>query len=361
MTPSNKRRSTEAKKNGRWFERHRFLTLLIVNFIFFVFILFTSEVFLRFYIPYNPGYYVSVRTTSQELEYPWGKVPVNKYGYPDSEFSFDNKPRIGYFGDSVNFGVGAGYGHRISEYLESAYPDFAHWNFGRIGEALSSDAVSSNFEITEKFKLSKLVYLFNLNDIMPDVTTSTTNVRKYQEFVWKYLDWLRGRSYLYSFIRTKVKNYLAVRGFEASGYEASELFPTKNLKIVKGTAERVNKLYRSLNKIGVSLYIIIMPYEMQISDEAARTYKASGITWEDGFLTGSTQKMLMKYIVPDVNIYNAYGAFIHQDEEKRDKAKIRVGEYFVYNRGDKMDWNHPTGKGHKKIANYLVNCKIFQK
>ncbi len=306
---------------------------------------------------------MSVKTTNQEIEYPWGKVPINSHGYPDQEFEFDSKPRIGYFGDSVNFGVGAGYGHRISEYLEEAYPSYQHWNFGRIGEALSTFAIKSNLKLSKEFKLSKLIYLFNLNDIIPDVTTdseSATNIVKYKSFVVEYLDWLRGKSYLYTYLRTKIKNYMTVKGYESSGYIASELFPSRNEEVVKATAGRINILNERLKEIGVSTDIIILPYEMQVSNEAAKTYQSLQITWEDGFLEGSTQKMLKKYIHPDVNVFDAYYAFVAKGDEEKSKAEIHVGEYFVYNRGDKMDWNHPTKEGHKKISQYLIKNKILE-
>jgi hypothetical protein len=51
----------------------------------------------------------------------------------------------------------------LSEVWERAYPQYDHWNFGRVGEALSSAAIEKNLEYAKKYKLSKVIYLFNLN------------------------------------------------------------------------------------------------------------------------------------------------------------------------------------------------------
>lgn len=348
---------------NNWFERHKVLSIMLINTTVLIGCFVLAEIVLRFYITYNPGYYTSIKTTSRELTYPWGKVPINNDGFPDEEFKLGIKRRIGYFGDSVNFGVGAGYGNRVSEVLERAYPQYDHWNFGRIGEALSSDAIKKNLALAKKYELSKIVYLFNLNDIMPDVADvnhEVPKIRKLQNFVGVYLDWLRGRSYTYNFIRTGIKNYLAVRGIEASGYEAAELFPTKNIDVIAQTVKRINEMNRVLEEVGVEFYLVVMPYEMQISDDAARTYSQLKFKWEDGFLEGRTQKLLMKDIDKNVKVFDAYYGFTDPDSPSELQKNAKVGEYFVYNRGDKMDWNHPTAKGNKAIADYLIQQNIFK-
>jgi hypothetical protein len=32
-----------------------------------------------------------------------------------------------------------------------------------------------------------------------------------------------------------------------------------------------------------------------------------------------------------------------------------LGQYFVYNKGDKLDWNHPNRAGHRQIADWLAD------
>ena len=347
----------------RWFERHQRLSLVLINVAILLVIFVIAEIVLRFYITYNPGYYTSIKTTSNELTYPWGTVPINSDGFPDEEFELGEKPRIGYFGDSVNFGVGAGYGNRVSEVLERAYPQYDHWNFGNIGESLSSHEIENDLALAEKYGLSKVVYLFNLNDIMPDISDTTYDVpriRKFQIFIWRYLDWLRGKSYVYTYFRTRIKNYLAIRGIEAHGYEAVELFPSKNSDVIAQTAQRINKMNRVLSEAGIEFYLVILPYEIQVSDDAAKTYSGLKFTWEEGFLEGSTQRLLMKDMDGNMHVYDAYYAFIDTLSSGEMQKNAKVGEYFVYNRGDKMDWNHPTVKGNKAIAEYLIGQRIFE-
>jgi phospholipase/lecithinase/hemolysin len=31
-----------------------------------------------------------------------------------------------------------------------------------------------------------------------------------------------------------------------------------------------------------------------------------------------------------------------------------VGEYFVFNKGDALDWVHPNRDGHRLVAEYLL-------
>jgi hypothetical protein len=88
--------------------------------------------------------------------------------------------------------------------------------------------------------------------------------------------------------------------------------------------------------------VLIAPYEMQISKDAARTYANLGFKWEGGFLDGSAQKKVMRYLDKDLPVYDGLDAF-------HDKSG-KVGEYFVYNLGDKVDWNHPNRAGHALLA-----------
>ncbi len=36
-----------------------------------------------------------------------------------------------------------------------------------------------------------------------------------------------------------------------------------------------------------------------------------------------------------------------------------AGDYFVHDKGDKLDWNHPTRRGDEIIANFLIAHAIF--
>jgi hypothetical protein len=72
------------------------------------------ELAARFLVSYEPSYYTakrvadgalvysSTRTAQRELTYPYGKIKINSFGFPDQEFDLDDdRPRIGYIGDSV--------------------------------------------------------------------------------------------------------------------------------------------------------------------------------------------------------------------------------------------------------------------
>jgi hypothetical protein len=89
---------------------------------------------------------------------------------------------------------------------------------------------------------------------------------------------------------------------------------------------------------------------MQISKDAAKTYSDQGIKWEDGFGNGSTQQILRKYLTMK-NVYDGRGAF----DDVRDTAP--VGTYFVYNKGDKIDYNHPNREGHALLTKGFETAK----
>ena len=36
-----------------------------------------------------------------------------------------------------------------------------------------------------------------------------------------------------------------------------------------------------------------------------------------------------------------------------------LGEYFVYDLGGRLDWNHPTRAGHRRIAEYILDSGIL--
>ena len=93
---------------------------------------------------------------------------------------------------------------------------------------------------------------------------------------------------------------------------------------------------------------------LQISEAAARTYAQHGIQWSPGFLAGSTQEKLIEHFDDDFQVIDMLDAFLDPDARETSRQRIDVGEYFVYNKGDKLDWNHPNRDGHRLMADYLV-------
>jgi hypothetical protein len=316
-----------------------------------------AEVFLRIYTPYNPGYYTSVSGTSREIVYAYGTIKINSDGFPDDEFELTKDKRVGYFGDSVTYGVGAGYGFRVSEYLEDAYPDFEHLNLGGIGLSISQNEIEFCTELAKRFGLSHAIYLFNLNDVVPtefasgERETMSVSVRSWLS---DHFDWLRGRSYLYTHLRTQAKIFLIGRGVGFHGFDAYEFRPRKNEAIFAETASRINDFHRTLARSGVKLHVVILPYEMQISEEAEQTYSALNVEWEEGFIEGTPQETLRRHLDPEIPVIDAYFAFVDEGAIGQSRKSNPIGEYFVYDKGDKLDWNHPTRIGHRKIADLMV-------
>lgn len=349
-------------KGKPWFVRHPAIALLGFNVALFLLVAIVAEIALRISIPYNPGYYIAVKGNSQELIYPYGTIYMNSDGFSDKEFDLENPNRIGYFGDSVTYGTGAGFGYRITELLEEAYPDYEHMNFGGLDLSASAASISFFVKLAKRYELDKAIYLFNLNDILTDQAvagTEKTKVTHAIDWIRHYLDWLRGKSYVYTYLRNLAKSSLAVSGTGWLGYPAYEFHPSEHEEVLRETAERIDLLAQQMRELNVEFSVVLLPYEMQISTEAAEKYASLGVAWEDGFLDGKTQKMLATFIDGDVRVLDAYDSFVDPAAPERSREANRLGEYFVYDKGDKLDWNHPNRAGHRKIADYLIRNEIF--
>ncbi len=345
-----------------WFARHPLVALLAVNVGIFVVLFVSAEIALRVLIPYNPGYYMSVKGESDELVFPYGTIYMNSDGFSDKEFDLSNPRRIGHVGDSVTFGTGAGYGHRVSEHLEAAYPEYEHMNFGGVDLSASASSMAYFERLATRYDLEKVIYLFNLNDILPDQAVSgesKTTVTHGIGFLRRNLDWLRGKSYVYTWLRNLVKSALAVGGTGWRGYAAFEFAPSEHDAVFRETASRINQLGNRLDELGVELVVVLLPYEMQISSDAAETYGELGVEWEDGFLTGRSQAVLEIYLDPQLRTIDAMGAFVDASSADASRAANGLGEFFVYDKGDKLDWNHPNRQGHRKIADFLIREEVF--
>ncbi|MCB1531102.1 MAG: hypothetical protein H6853_02605 [Rhodospirillales bacterium] len=339
------------------FDTHPKLTLGF--FVLFLLLLLAglSEIFLRFIVSYDIGYYTAVKKQGK-YEYPYGTIYMNEAGYPDTAFDLgSSKKRIGYFGDSVVFGVGAGAGHRLSDLLEDRYPAFEHWTFGMISNGIQDDSI---LQKARAYNLNTVVYAFNLNDILPrtphknkgeGVSENGPFLFQTQRWIGTNLDGLlRGRSYLYTALRTVAKNILVRLGYSTTGFRAAEFFPSENLPLIQEVAGRINDMARSLKKEHIDFCVILLPYEMQISRDAEKTYAALGIKWEKGFEDGSTQDILKK----DLNIKYIYDG---RDAFTGLKDTIRTGDYFVYNKGDKIDFNHPNREGHALLTKGFIQSR----
>ena len=364
------------------------LRIVGINFLILLMLLMIFEVTARVIINYNPSFYTGVRATNECVQYPYGDICFNSEGFPSNEFvEAKDKPTIGYFGDSVCFGVGAGMGYRISDLLEQSYPEFYHRNYCYVGDTplLPSSVLAMQKKLK---KIDHLVIFFNLNDIapleielldigstgkdgnhdkiVPIISKQKVNsqpetidenfvesvagfARSFRSTFYPVDEYLRGRLFIYNFFRTRLKTWLSVQGIEATGFSAKELFPQQNKKLIVHAAEVLNEVANKFhNEFNVQISVVLLPYEMQISKSAARTYREAGIKWEEEFLIGATQEILRRNLNSNIRVYDAKEAFSDV------QSTAQIGEYFVYNLGDKLDWNHPNRKGHQLIHDFLV-------
>ncbi len=344
--------------------RTNMLKVVTINGVALLAILVAFEVGVRWSISYNPSYYVGAKAVGSCIPHPYGEVCLNSYGYPDEEFDLaSSKPRVGYFGDSVCYGVGAGKGYRLTDRLKAQYAGYAHFNYCYIGDdPLAESTRLKMLRLVEEFKLSHVVYLMNLNDIPPLMAemarvqgTAVNQDSQRDRFAMATIkrvmtpidEILRGRSFLYTFVRNKIKERLTVAGYGHDGYQTVEQFPSSNQAVFAYASGKINGLAEELRARGVQMSVVLLPYEMQISSDAAATYRRLRIQWEPEFEQGSAQRLLAANLDPKIRVFDA----IHAFEGHRDKAK--VGDLFVFDKGDKIDWNHPNREGHRLIAEYL--------
>jgi hypothetical protein len=356
---SGNRSGLEARGTVRQFIfQHRRVILVGWTLLLLCLLFAMSEILLRLTVPYRIDYYTGRRTSAKLVKYPWGDMPFNSNGYPDREWDArDSRERVGFLGDSVTMGFGAGYGYRFSEIVGARCTHRYYMNFGGAGEdGIANDEVAEGIVATaRRFHLVKLIYVMNLNDIQPSRMEGDrgTALEVATSFVSRHLDALRGRSYAYNYFRTRVK-YAATRlGYEYHGVEAFELHPARNSGIVEQTCSRINKLWERLKLSRIDFCVVLLPYEMQISSDAADRYRQLGIHWGSEVLRGEPQATIHKLLSQDIGVVDVREAF---DTPELRASDIRVGEYFVYDKGDKLDWNHPNRRGHELIARYLLNC-----
>lgn len=310
-----------------------------------------SECLLRVLVDSDPSYYVAFSDPAPGtvVSYPYGEIRYNQDGFADDDFEpVKSRPRVGYLGDSVCFGVGAGHGHRVSELMETAYPGYEHMNLtGGLGGG-TLEVRDKALRFSERYDLDAIVYMLNLNDVRPTARRDSLKALQTNP-LFKAAEWFRGRSYLYTYVRQIAKDLRNPGG----GPPAYELFPSEHRSVIEETAGRVSEIGREMAARGVQFIVLIPPYEMQISDEAAAVYAQAGNTWEDAFIDGATQDLLAEFIT-DCVVVDGLTGFIGPDRDPAARARYGVGEAFVYNLGERLDWNHPNRLGHRLLGEALV-------
>ena len=345
-------------------QRHPRLTLAAVACVLLLSVLLIFEIALRWIVDSAPGYYTGIEKASSEVEYPYGTIRFNALGFPDTKFDLStNVPRVGYVGDSVVFGVGAGFGYRFTDLVRQRFPSLQHMNFGSIGKSIDDKSIARIESLARRYSLSCVVYAFNLNDILPTRKKhrgkTPAGLYSIAKSMKQKADHLLSKSYLYHMARSSLKNMLLIAGYGHTGMVAYEMYPKRYRAVVADTAQRINRLRQRLDEVNVRLLVLILPYEMQISESAARHYHDLGVSWEDGFLGGTTQQEIIENL-QDVNYLNAIFAFVDPNSPQAGLNDNDLGEFFVFDRGGRLDWNHPNRAGHRQIADFLAASGAFE-
>ena len=343
---------------------------LLLNLVLLILLTFFGELLARFLVDYKSDYYAVPKTVVGRNSniHPFGSIPKNSNNHFDKEW--DNpklKKRYGYIGDSVIYGVGAGFPYRITEYLDIFEPTIEHINLSAVLEDFISEEESqkSLIDIIKNTKVDKIVYMLNLTDIVEFAyllnNNSEQNNKKVSIIPKNYVGEvkklihpidikLRGNSVLYTFFRYKIKNFLVTQfGLNFTGFRAIELEPVKFSRDIEQAAMNFAKLINKKNNF-LDICILMLPYEMQVSTKAKNKYRDIGVKFEDEFINFYTQKLFISRFkeFSKNEIYYLGNSF----------PESEVGEYFVYNLGDKIDFNHPNRKGHKLLAKEIADRKL---
>lgn len=309
-----------------------------------------AEITLRLFVSSDPSFYVAFSDPAPGtvVQYPYGEIVYNADGFADSEFDqVKTKPRVGYLGDSVCFGVGAGHGYRVSERMESAYPQYEHMNLtGGLGGG-TSEVREKAVNFGSEYDLDAIVYMMNLNDIRPDGRGEQLQEAR-DNPLFQAAEWFRGRSYLYTYLRQVLKELMNT----GDGPPTYEMYPQEHREVLEATAARIYTIQESLEPMGIRFVVLIVPYEMQVSAEAERVYTKAGTQWEDGFIEGQTQSVLREEM-QGLLVVDGLDGFLGKDRSPEQREKFAVGEAFVYNLGERLDWNHPNRLGHRLLAEAL--------
>jgi len=334
------------------------------NFFLVIFSLLLSLLFLelclRIFINYKPNYYAAFKSNNKAINYPYGIVPVNSLGYFDIEFKKNQKKTIGYIGDSVLYGVGAGYPYRVTDILNENITKFNIFNLGTLPGQISFNkkTLEKMSYFQKEYNLERVVYLMNLNDISDfayhniPLNIKNNELKKNINFLKKINAHLSviNNSYLYNYTKFKIKSFLNRLGYDYHGYKAIELFPLQNKHYIEKISFEINKLALNSKKKNIKFCLAVLPYEMQISKEASEVYKNLGIKFSEAFVKFEPQKIILDNIDQSLIETIILGKSFDQNS--------KIGEYFVYNKGDKIDFNHLNRKGHLKISEEILKTNF---
>ena len=82
----------------------KFFKNIFLVFVSLFFVLIILEILCRIFVDFDQNFYSSSKKNKDDkfISHPYGKIPINQYGFFDEEFKLNNdKEVIAYFGDSV--------------------------------------------------------------------------------------------------------------------------------------------------------------------------------------------------------------------------------------------------------------------
>ena len=138
MTTGDQIPAASGGASRRFIERHQ--RGILVGWTVLLMCLLAGAAEVRIHTLANRGDYYIGRTVSKRLiRYPFGDMPFNSDGYPDRDWDpADLRERVGFWGDSITSGVGAGFGYRYTDLIGAARHDRYYMDFGGPGRTASA-------------------------------------------------------------------------------------------------------------------------------------------------------------------------------------------------------------------------------
>lgn len=309
----------------------------------------TAELLLRVLSPLGGDFYEGRQVDERTRAYGFGTITINQDGYPDQEWGPKERPRIGWLGDSVVYGTGAGDAHRFTEVLEELDPYHEHLNLGRPGYAgPRRGSERQTLALVRRLELDHLVYVLNLND---------TEVAAPKEPAEKS-EGLGEKLARYSALVDAITDPRFRKSSPQRPGICTGLFPSAHRARIWELAQDVERLARIMEQTGRRFSVVILPGEMQISAEAAAFYQSRGMLWEEGLLEGSAQDVLLSDLPLWVEAMDLRWAFLDPDDPQGSRERNPLCGHFVCTEGGSLDWNHLNRAGHRAVGEALAHSSI---
>ena len=200
------------------------------------------------------------------------KTFIDKYGYriPNPDYVYKKKRKIFIIGDSVAFGNGVKEENTFSGLMRLNLNDYEIYNSSVFGYQISHFKKRIN-EINEFDPISKIIYVFTLNDVLGSSNVTTPNTKKISESNYDFIDRIKkiiNIDFVYqinSFLRSKSYFYMYLKGVildpQENWFKNVNNFYKNNE--IKNLEEFVVLLKNKAKILNAELHIIVLPYEFQ--------------------------------------------------------------------------------------------------